>query len=229
MLKIRAGWEQLITAQLLWIQAMAEAALVNVRVLLESDDPRIFYASGQRMPTVLRQFMRRMRPRAMHLAKHTCDVCGATTEVGGNFPIRCSIHIDSEEKSVEIDLDDFANLQFPLHDLADMAVGNPGLAMLGDSTLAADLLSFSPELLSAAYALYESSPWDEALIEHIENSVYRASYMASDLSDSEFVTRKDVADAVASSNVVERLLNSQPLAAAVWTSPASVDINQLPV
>ena len=211
-MKTRAGWADLINAELLWTQSMAEAAQVTLQTKIIQDDPRIDFALHQRMPSLLRQWMRRMRHRALDIAKHTCDVCGVMTEEKGESPVRCSEHKESEERIVDIDIDYFANCKWPHHEIAEMAITNPQLAMLGDYLVASDLLTFSDELLCAAYAFLGCVGWSGPAQEHILAIVLEAR----DLSpDTKLIPREELELVLGSKEVVQRIIQSPSLMAAV--------------
>jgi hypothetical protein len=215
MMQIRAGWGDLTIAQLLWVQAMADSNGVIVRTHLEKDDPCVAFASGQRLTNWLRHFLRRLRSRALHLAQHTCDVCGATTAANSKFPVRCPDHTESEEKTTEIDLEEYSNCQFPHHALAEMAVSNPELALLGDAIIASDILTFSPELFAAAIALYQSMQGNDPWIKHVEGAVHSATYNACFECEYALIGRNKVIEVVTSIDLTKRLIDDTSLTAAV--------------
>lgn len=217
MIKVRAGWERLITAQILWVASTAIRTMRHHRVHILANDPRINWERGQTLQWPTATMMNRMRHAALTVAHHTCDVCGAATFPNENFPVRCSEHTNGPVPMVEIDVAEIMDTPTPGSAIAEMAKHCIDVLFLGDIEMASAQMQVNSDLFCAAFARHECSFLGDPFAPAVSNVLMR---VLQEQQTKKWIGRNQVDAAVNEPDACEQLSGSPELLAAttVWAN-----------
>jgi hypothetical protein len=224
MIKIRAGWERLITAQLLWVAATTIRTMCNLRVQVSEDDPCINWERGQTLQWTLGIMMERMRAAALLMAHHTCEVCGAATFPHEELPVRCSEHTNSPLPTIEIDVEQIMDTPTPGSAIAEMAKQCIDVLFIGDVDMASAQMQVHDDLFCAGFARHECSFLGDPFAPAVANVLLRA---LQEMNWKKWIGRNQVDAAVNEPDAAEQLSSSPELLAAstVWAHYGFSDAN----
>jgi hypothetical protein len=215
MIKVRAGWEHLISAQILWVSATTIRTMRSLRVQVSEDDPCINWALGQTLQWSLGIQMERMRALALLVAYHTCEVCGAATFRNEDRPVRCSEHTNSPLPMVEIDVGQIMDTPTPVSAIAAMAKQCIDVLFIGDVDMASAQMQVHDDLFCAAFARHECSFLGDPFAPAVSNVLMR---VLQEKHGKKWIGRNHVDAAVNEPDAAEQLSSSPELLAAttVW-------------
>ena len=224
MIKIRAGWEHLIIAQILWVASTAISGRRHLRVHVSEADPRIDWAQDMTLQWTLGIDMDRMRALSLLVAQHTCEVCGAPTFPNEDLPVRCSEHTNSPLPMVEIDVGQIMDTPTPGTAIAEMAAQRIDVLFVGGIDMAAAQLQVHDDLFCAAFARHESSFFGDPFAPAVANILMR---VLQDINGKRWIGRNQVDAAVSEPDVSQQLSSNPGLLAAtkVWAQYGFSDLN----
>jgi hypothetical protein len=224
MIKVRAGWERLITAQILWVAATTIRTMRSLRVQVSEDDPCINWEPGQTLQWSIGILMERMRTLALMVAHHTCEVCGAATFPHEELPVRCSEHTNSPLRTVEIDVGQIMDTPTPGSAISEMAKQCIDVLFIGDVDMASAQMQVHDDLFCAAFARHECSFLGDPFAPAVANVLMR---VLQEKPRKKWIGRNQVDAAVNEPDAAEQLSSSPELLAAtmVWAHCGYSDAN----
>lgn len=224
MIKIRAGWEHLISAQILWVASTAISGRRHLRVHVSEADPRIEWAQDMTLQWTLGIDMDRMRSLALLVAQHTCEVCGAPTLPDDGLPVRCTEHTKTRFPTVKIDVAHIMDVPCTGRAFAELASQNIDLLFIGNVDMASAQLQAHDDLFCAAFARHECSFLGDPFAPAIANVLVR---VLQEMPARKWFGRNQVEAAVNEPDATQQLSSSPGLLAAakIWAQYGYTDLN----